>query len=38
MGLEVTKCFSLHFQSNNRKWYKKVQQDWGILQNNLPGQ
>ncbi|RHN82558.1 putative aminoacyltransferase, E1 ubiquitin-activating enzyme [Medicago truncatula] len=23
-------------QSNIRKWYKKVQQDWGILQNNLP--
>ncbi|XP_058764510.1 probable ubiquitin-conjugating enzyme E2 23 [Vicia villosa] len=23
-------------QRNNRKWYKKVQQDWGILQNNLP--
>ncbi|OIW06791.1 hypothetical protein TanjilG_11516 [Lupinus angustifolius] len=23
-------------QSNNRKWFKKVQQDWTILQNNLP--
>ncbi|WJX21529.1 putative ubiquitin-conjugating enzyme E2 23 [Trifolium repens] len=23
-------------QRNNRKWFKKVQQDWGILQNNLP--
>ncbi|KAL1295760.1 hypothetical protein HN51_056609 [Arachis hypogaea] len=23
-------------QSNNRKWFKKVQQDWSILQNNLP--
>ncbi|KAL2323997.1 hypothetical protein Fmac_023055 [Flemingia macrophylla] len=23
-------------QSNNRKWFKKVQQDWNILQNNLP--
>ncbi|QCE08708.1 ubiquitin-conjugating enzyme E2 O [Vigna unguiculata] len=23
-------------QSNNRKWLKKVQQDWNILQNNLP--
>ncbi|XP_027365605.1 probable ubiquitin-conjugating enzyme E2 23 isoform X2 [Abrus precatorius] len=21
---------------NNRKWFKKVQQDWSILQNNLP--
>ena len=23
-------------QRNNRKWFKKVQQDWSILQNNLP--
>ncbi|KAF5449000.1 hypothetical protein F2P56_029489 [Juglans regia] len=22
--------------NNGRKWYKKVQQDWSILQNNLP--
>ncbi|KAK4258478.1 hypothetical protein QN277_004921 [Acacia crassicarpa] len=23
-------------QTNSRKWFKKVQQDWSILQNNLP--
>ncbi|KAF1878869.1 hypothetical protein Lal_00047541 [Lupinus albus] len=23
-------------QSNDRKWFKKMQQDWTILQNNLP--
>jgi ubiquitin-conjugating enzyme E2 O len=23
--------------NNGRKWLKKVQQDWNILQNNLPG-
>ncbi|EXC16556.1 putative ubiquitin-conjugating enzyme E2 23 [Morus notabilis] len=23
-------------QTNGRKWFKKVQQDWSILQNNLP--
>ncbi|KAF4374006.1 hypothetical protein F8388_007912 [Cannabis sativa] len=23
-------------QNNGRKWFKKVQQDWSILQNNLP--
>nr|KYP69189.1 putative ubiquitin carrier protein E2 23 [Cajanus cajan] len=34
-------CSLKHFDitkdpSNNRKWFKKVQQDWNILQNNLP--
>lgn len=23
--------------SSGKKWFKKVHQDWGILQNNLPG-
>ena len=36
-------CFNIfsnefHLQNNNgRRWFKKVQQDWSILQNNLPG-
>ncbi|KAK7390815.1 hypothetical protein VNO78_18910 [Psophocarpus tetragonolobus] len=39
---DITKDPSDHYfigangQSNNRKWFKKVQQDWSILQNNLP--
>ncbi|KAK7343340.1 hypothetical protein VNO77_12003 [Canavalia gladiata] len=39
---DITKDPSDHYfigangQSNNRKWFKKVQQDWNILQNNLP--
>lgn len=23
--------------SSSKKWFKKIQQDWSILQNNLPG-
>ncbi|TKY50747.1 ubiquitin-conjugating enzyme E2 23 [Spatholobus suberectus] len=39
---DITKDPSDHYfigangQGNNRKWFKKVQQDWSILQNNLP--
>ncbi|KAF7841266.1 putative ubiquitin-conjugating enzyme E2 23 [Senna tora] len=39
---DITRVPSDHYfigangQINNRKWLKKVQQDWSILQNNLP--